>query len=363
VARTDGQARSADERDVPNGRVGPDQLRVTRTTADHPRPWSREDLQQRLEWLPRGHPSSPYNADGSRRPPPPDLRALELPASSDDTPEPPARLTDAEHAEHVTQVRDHLAEAREKGLATDQQYVVDDERGLWTDERDDIHTEILGHLYAKAADIPNDHRAVMAGGLPGAGKTTVLESKAGIDRSQYLTVNPDDIKEEMARRGLIPQIEGLSPMEASELVHTECSYLAKRLAMRAMGDGKNLIWDITMASTESTERRLTDLDRAGYVTTGVFVDIPVEVGVRRADARYRGGNEDFRIGRGLGGRYVPPEVIMSQASADWTSSNRHTFETVKHGFDSWVVYDNSVDGRDAVTVASGAKRQDLREEG
>src|SRR5437763_9782972 len=55
--------------------------------ADRPRPWSYEDLRQRLERLPRGHPSSPYNADGSRRPPPPDLRALELPRSGEAPPD------------------------------------------------------------------------------------------------------------------------------------------------------------------------------------------------------------------------------------------------------------------------------------
>ena len=41
--------------------------------------------------------------------------------------------------------------------------------------------------------------------------------------SQYLMINPDDIKEEMARRGMVPEIEGLSPMEASDLVHEESS--------------------------------------------------------------------------------------------------------------------------------------------
>ena len=80
MARTDGQAGSADERDAPNGPGGPDRLRATTTVADRRSPWSREDLQQRLERLPRGHPSSPRNADGSRKPPPPSLRALELPA-------------------------------------------------------------------------------------------------------------------------------------------------------------------------------------------------------------------------------------------------------------------------------------------
>jgi hypothetical protein len=47
----------------------------------------------------------------------------------------------------------------------------------------------------------------MVGGLGGAYKSTVLEKHAGIERSQYLTINPADIKEAMAERGLIPEVE------------------------------------------------------------------------------------------------------------------------------------------------------------
>jgi predicted kinase len=361
VARTDGQARSADERDVPNGRVGPDQLRVTRTTADHPRPWSREDLQQRLEWLPRGHPSSPYNADGSRRPPPPDLRALELPASSDDTPEPLNPLTDAEHAEHVAQVRDYLGVAHENGLATELRFF-NREEDSWATERQVLHRDLVDEMYASAVHVPCEQKAVMAGGLAGAGKTTVLEEHAGIDRSQYLTINPDDVKKEMAARGLIPEVDGLSPMEASDLVHEESSHVAKLLAERAVRDGKNIIWDITMASRQSTARRLDDLDSAGYVTSGIFVDISVEVSTQRADGRHRHGHEQYRNGHGMGGRFVPPEVITAKADAEWGSANRRTFEGIKARLADWVVYDNSVDDRSPVMVDSGKQTKGREKE-
>ena len=100
--------------------------------------------------------------------------------------------------------------------------------------------------------------------IRGAGKTTVLTQHANIDLSQFLMINPDDIKEEMARRGMIPEIDGLSPMEASELAHEESSHLAKRLAHRAQADGKNLIWDITMSSEGTTAGRIDDLRKAGY---------------------------------------------------------------------------------------------------
>jgi predicted kinase len=385
-----------------------------------PRPYSREDLQQRLEQFPPGHPSSPRNADGSRKPPPPRLRDLELPMPGEDLDledfdgdgygppdqretkpdrcEPltdaehserasgiddrldgdgdvPARpdrpeatsgrcepLTDAEHAEHIRYVEKRLDWARREGLATDIRFTTDPDREQWTPDRAALHREILDELYERAASVPCDHKAIMAGGLGGAGKSTVLGEHAGIDSSQYLTINPDDIKELMAERGLVPEVEGLSPMEASDLIHEESSYLAKQLALHAIADGKNVVWDITMSNRGSVESRLDDLDREGYATTGVFVHIPVEVSVQRADDRYRHGHEDYRNGEGQGGRYVPPEMIRSQAEPEWGSVNRRTFEEVKDRFDDWSVYDNSVYGRAPILVASGSKTQGIREE-
>ena len=159
----------------------------------------------------------------------------------------------------------------------------------------------------------------------------------------------------MAGRGLIPVIAGLSPMEASDLVHVESSYVAKRLARRAMDDGKNLIWDITMSSISSTEDRVDELDRAGYSTNGIFVDIGIAEAVRRADSRHRLRHEDYRAGIGFGGRYVPPEAIEAQADTEWGSVNRRTFELVKGRFAEWALYDNSVTGRDPVLIEAGGR--------
>jgi predicted ABC-type ATPase len=182
----------------------------------------------------------------------------------------------------------------------------------------------------------------MAGGLGGAGKSTVLEEYAGIDRSKYLTINPDDIKEEMASRGLIPHVHGLSPMEASDLVHEESSYIARRLALRAQAEGKNIIWDITMSSHKKTAERIDQLRSAGYSRIeGIFVDIPVETAVTRVAARHREGHDDYRAGRGFGGRFVPAGVIERQADPEWGSVNRKNFEVVKHRFDAWARYENS----------------------
>jgi hypothetical protein len=151
-------------------------------------------------------------------------------------------------------------------------------------------------------------------------------------------------------------------MEASDLVHEESSHVAKLLAGRAMRDGKNIIWDITMSSSLTTQERLDDLDRAAYSTRGIFVHISIAEAVRRADARHRQGHEDYRAGTGFGGRYVPPEVIEAQADPGWGSQNRRTFEQIKPRFADWAVYDNSVTGRDPklVDLGHGAKPEEER---
>ena len=67
------------------------------------------ELRERMERLPPGHPSSPFNDDGSRKPPPPDLSAYELPIPGDPDyqPEPP-RATEADRQESA-QTPEHVA--------------------------------------------------------------------------------------------------------------------------------------------------------------------------------------------------------------------------------------------------------------
>jgi len=51
---------------------------------DHPNPGSTRDMQSRLTDLPHGHPSSPYNEDGSLRPPVLRLQDMDLPRPDED---------------------------------------------------------------------------------------------------------------------------------------------------------------------------------------------------------------------------------------------------------------------------------------
>jgi predicted kinase len=326
------------------------------------------DLHERLSRLPPGHPSSRHETDGTPRDPLPRLRDRaaddQQPPADSPAPGPADRagqLTDVEWGEHVAEVRNGLAGAAADGLVTRSRFTIDQAGKIWSAERDAVHDSIIEDICSRAQDVPCERQAIIAGGLGGAGKSTVLGKHAGIDLTRYLTINPDDVKEEMGKRGLIPEVAGLSPMEASDLVHEESSHIAKRIARRAAAEGKNVIWDITMSRQDSTEERIDNLHAAGYSVAGLFVNITVETSVSRAEFRHRSGHEEYRAGIGLGGRYVPPEIIRAQADEVWGSQNRKTFEAVRHRFDQWSRYDNSVDGRPPV-LAEASQPDENREE-
>jgi predicted ABC-type ATPase len=304
-------------------------------------------LRARLDQLGANHPASPrYREDTPPAPAPggckPDL----------------APLDDRAYAAHTRMVEARLKDAHRKGLATEERYTTGPGGKVWLRERAEAQREIINEIYQQAADISREGKAVIVGGLGGAGKTTVLDRSLGIDRSKYLVINPDQVKEKMAERGMIPEVEGLSPMERSTLVHEESSLVASDLAQRAYSERRNVIWDITMSSRESAGRRIDDLRAAGYQEiVGVFVDIPAEKSVERALARHRHGLERYRAGEGLGGRYLPPDLILRQQAPGGETVNRQVFEELKPRFDRWLLYDNSVDGRDPVLVESSEEVQ------
>lgn len=227
-----------------------------------------------------------------------------------------------------------------------------DSYGVWNRERDAVHREIVDEFYKKAADVPNDGRAILLGGNAGAGKSTVIKDQAGVDLSKFLKIDPDEIKEELAKRGLIPDIPGtdFSPMERSTLVHHESVRIADMLADRAFRDRKNVIWDGTMANAGLVFSRVKRMDDAGYGRVdGIFVNVSDQTSRRRVERRYKSDLQSYLAGNGLGGRFVPKAVQNAMTTAD----TQHGFSKLRkaNAFDNWVVYDNDTDGQPAKLVA------------
>lgn len=254
-------------------------------------------------------------------------------------------------------VEKRLTEFFDQGVSSESLYKTPD--GDWTPERRAQQQAIMDEIWAvQAARVPNEGRAIFAGGLGGAGKGFTLKNKVQVDPDQYLTINPDDIKELMAKRGMIPDVDpNLTPMEASPLVHEEASAMAKELAERAYRERKNVVWDITMSSEKSVKRDRIDVMReAGYTDIrAVFVDVSVEKSVAQARKRWERGLNDYANGTGDGGRFLPSGATMAnmpQAGSKYRSKNREVFEAVKGAFDGFEVYDNE-DGSEIIAKSGG----------
>jgi hypothetical protein len=164
----------------------------------------KAELQERMERLPPGHPSSPYNDDGSPKPPLPDLSVYELPipgdpdyrpepsrASEADRPETgqaseyvtpgtkpdegPERTadrtelwevppdgeppTDAEYTEHVQEVRERPDQAWAWGLAPDVEDIPDVRGEVSHEERETFHDAPADDLDERTANelpLPSD---------------------------------------------------------------------------------------------------------------------------------------------------------------------------------------------------------------
>lgn len=263
----------------------------------------------------------------------------------------PFAFTDESYAARARMLEKRTRELKAGGVDSRSLYTVRNPDGTlseqWKPERLAQHQEILHEFLNQAKDVPREGKAIFAGGLGGAGKGTVLRDSAGIPDGQYLTVNPDEIKEAMASRDMIPNIEGLSPMEANSLIHEEASDLAKDLARMAAAEKINIIWDITMSSDSSVQGRIDRLREAGYTQIdGLFVSIDVNTSRTRAEGRHRSAQQAYENGTGNGGRFLPPEETAANEPTPGSgklSRNAEVFDRIAPQFSSTVVFNNMVE--------------------
>ena len=116
--------------------------------------------------------------------------------------------TEQERADHIEDAFARLDKADAGGFSTNELYTIDPKGEIWSADRTLLHHSLLEDIYARAADVPCDHEAIVAGDLAEQERSTVLANHPDIDGSKYLTINPDNLKEEMARRSMIPESRG-----------------------------------------------------------------------------------------------------------------------------------------------------------
>lgn len=297
------------------------------------------------------------------------------------------KMTDAEYEAH----RQHVAYETTRHGAADLDHspfsthisedVVNGMEGAYTPSRQKLHQAIIDDVMKRAEGVPDDHQAIIMGGPGGAGKSTVLRKhasdpnstagKLGIKYARYaehddpanfiekgdgigeptnfVVLNPDDIKTEIANRGGVPNIDHLSPMEAAgPFVHEEASALTQRIADRLTSQGKNVIWDITLNSDKSGESRVDALRHtpSGYHISAPFVNVKLGTSATNAEQRHRHGQDDLNTGKpgAMGGRYVPSDMILSATDKEgkYESANRAAWQRLKDRglFDHSMLIDN-----------------------
>ena len=249
-----------------------------------------------------------------------------------------APLDDEQYAAHADRAHRAVAAELEAGHATDKSETLDGRGQVWKPERAAVHNEIVKAITDQAVSVPSEGRAIVAGGLPGAGKAAVLKKIPELSR--HAMVSHDAIKEELARRGMVPESEGLSPGERSALVHAEAGHIARLAASRLAAQRKNLALDIPGSSENSVRKHLDWLGRHGYHGVhAVFAHTPADV--QAAGAAHRKGLEDYRQGNGTGPRQAPPDLIRSAETGPGRTANKDAFDATRGQFSSWQEWDAS----------------------
>lgn len=283
-------------------------------------------------------------------------------------------ISDADFQAHEGYVSKINQVANGHGLTLDKAFK--DSFGLWSEEWQQIFDSVVDEAYDDLTanqTKPKDRRAIMLGGLPGAGKSSTLKAmtKAGVFKGDdWITVNPDHFKDVMMEKGLAPQIHGLAPAETANFIHMASSEMSHMLEQLLTVEGYNVIFDITMGGRPQAgekpnhEQILDRLESLDYGTDGIFVDVPPTTARTRTRERHKSGLDKLRTGLAdrpgdpetkFGGRVVPEALILAaQLPPDdpdgetYNSLNARNFDQLKKQFVRWAAWDNSGDAPEFV---------------
>jgi hypothetical protein len=251
--------------------------------------------------------------------------------------------TDEEYNRHRTYIR----RMRKVSDSTHKMYSRRiDGKTVYTLEREELHKKIIDQELASYAKVPNNGRAILAGGLPGSGKSTSLSLE--VNQEEWAIVNPDSIKEKIIKEGEYPRIKGLLPMEHDEILMYEAQLVSDRVLERLMREKKNVIIDKTLSGYNPAAKTIGSLRGAGYSKVEVlFVDVDTDTAYDRITQRHREGLDKYVSGEDdRGSRCVPGSVLVGSTPEDPKFNSKNIETLIRLANDGLIdgdptVYDNS----------------------
>lgn len=138
----------------------------------------------------------------------------------------------------------------------------------------------------------NKKTAILTMGLPGAGKSYVVDRN--YNTSEFTIIDPDAIKEEK---------EDYNPKQP-EIYHEWSKKEAKARTAKAVTDNENLIIDGTGTNSDKMVKQIVDLQSQGYTVTVLYVKVSLATALARNASRERN---------------VPEEIIYEKYSLISTS--------------------------------------------
>ncbi|QFS89945.1 hypothetical protein FIV07_04250 [Mycobacterium sp. THAF192] len=131
-------------------------------------------------------------------------------------------FTDDEYREHIAALENQLNMLRSRDVDSRTLYGTTT-RGwtLWSGDRRAAQRRLVRELWQQhSATVPREAKAMLVAGVDGAGKTTMRSDPSnGFTADRYFVIDPDEIGEAMAQRGMIPAVDGLSLMEVSAVTY------------------------------------------------------------------------------------------------------------------------------------------------
>lgn len=194
----------------------------------------------------------------------------------------------------------------------------------YTESRKELHRKIIESMTKNAVCIGQDQPiAVLMGGAPGSGKSTFLKKNAPFLTSDLIwKIDADEV------RSQLPEYKGWN----APATHEEARDIVDQLLTTYDESCKHdILYDGTMSNAKKYIPLIRKLKQQGYKVFIAYMEVPKEISIQRALARYQNNNGSATEY----GRYVPMHVID-----DFFRTGAEGYENIKNAVDGYIKMDS-----------------------